>query len=112
MMQPDLFAAHAADRRDLGIARAQRRAERECGPTWTDAAAEYLAGYARGTFGQPFLIEDAIVGCPLQKPSNPRAWGAAVQKAARAGWIVKTGGSAPARTSNCGLKALWTLNRP
>lgn len=108
MNQPDLFATEAPARRDLGIARARRRAERECGPTWTDEAAEYLARYARRTHGQPFLIEDAVEVCPLRRPSNPRAWGAAVRQAARKGWIVKAG-AAPARTSNCSLKWQWRV---
>lgn len=107
MNQPDLFTPTAQARRELGIERARRRAERECGPTWTDEAAEYLARYASRTHGQPFLVEDAVEVCPLRQPSNPRAWGAAVRKAGREGWIVKTGGSAPARTSNCSLKWLW-----
>lgn len=94
------------NRRDLGIARARQRAERECGDTWTRKAAEYLRDYARRAFGQPFLLEDAREVSRLPKPTNAKAWGAAVQLACRQRWIEKAG-YAPARSSNGSPKCVW-----
>lgn len=117
MHQLDAFAAVPPEthsprqsrlRRDLGITRAQLKAERES-PKWTDIAAEYLRGYAtRIASGQPFLIEDAIEASYGKVPSvaNRRAWGAAVQAAARREWIVKVA-TAPARSSNGSPKCTW-----
>lgn len=95
-------------RRDLGIARARQRAERECGDQWTHDAAVYLRDYARHTFGEPFLLEDAREASRprLTQPQNGKAWGAAVQLACRQGWIQKAG-YAPARSSNGSPKCLW-----
>jgi hypothetical protein len=97
------------DRRDLGIARAERRARRECGDEWTLSAATYLALYARNTaVGQPFLLEDAREASAgkVTAPTNAKAWGAAVQFAVRSGWLQKAG-YAPARSSNGSPKVLW-----
>jgi hypothetical protein len=112
--QIDLFCAPARDalataRRDLGIARAQRRAEREAGDDWTETAAAYLADYAhRVAGGQPFLIEDArdAAGARVPRVENGRAWGGAVRAAARRKWLVRAG-YAPARSSNHSPKCLW-----
>lgn len=96
------------DRRDLGIARAQQKAERECGDDWTRKTAEYLRDYARRTSGQPFMLEDArkasIGHVPV--PTNAKAWGPAAQRAAREKWIRKVG-YASARSSNLSPKVLW-----
>jgi hypothetical protein len=98
--QLDLLAA--CSRRDLGIARAQRKA----GDGWTEDAAAYLRHYAGNCHGQPFLVEDAISVYHGPQPKNLKAWGAATQLAARRRWIVKVG-YAPARTSNCSPKCTW-----
>lgn len=96
----------ACERRDAGIRRAQEHAESDQ-PGWTETAAEYLRFYAEHrTFGQPFLIEDAASVYTGARPANGKAWGAAVQMAARRGWISKAG-AAPARSSNLSLKHLW-----
>lgn len=94
-------------RRDLGIARAKQKAEREY-DGWTLAAAEYLRDYAGRTFGEPFLLEDAREASRFRvaQPTNQKAWGAAVQLAHRQGWIQKAG-YAPARSSNGSPKCLW-----
>lgn len=117
MHQLDAFAAVPPEthsprqsrlRRELGITRAQLKAERSS-PKWTDTAAEYLRGYAtRIAVGQPFLIEDAIEASYGKAPSvaNRRAWGAAVQAAARREWIEKDG-FGPARSSNGSPKPRW-----
>jgi hypothetical protein len=96
------------NRRDLGIARAQQRAEREH-EGWTDLAAEYLRDYStRVAHGQPFLLEDARDASygRVVRPSNDKAWGAAVQRAAKRGWLAKAG-YAPARSSNGSPKCTW-----
>lgn len=98
------------ERRGLGMARAQRRTERECGEDWTERAAQHLREFARRiAVGQPFLIEDARAAAPrsLGEPSNGKAWGPAVQRARKAGYI-KGAGFAPARSSNGSPKCLWT----
>lgn len=94
-------------RRDLGIARAKQRAEREY-DGWTLAAAEYLRDYAKRAVGQPFLLEDAREASRfrLAQPTNGKAWGASVQLACRQKWIEKAG-YAPARSSNGSPKCLW-----
>jgi hypothetical protein len=105
-----LARAAPAQRREQGMQRAQRRAERECGETWTDQAAEYLGRYARSVaLGQPFVVEDAIEvaghhGVPL--PTNARAWGPAARQASRRGLIVACG-YAPTRSSNGSAKVRW-----
>ncbi len=117
MHQLDAFASvdpstqtHKAARvrRDLGMTRAQLAVERRA-PKWTDQAAEYLRSYAdRIAAGQAFLVEDAIEASygKVEAVENRRAWGAAVQAAARRGWIEKAG-SAPARSSNLAPKFTW-----
>lgn len=88
-------------RRDAGIARAREHAEADV-PDWTETAAAYLRKFARDTaVGQPFMVEDASE-CSLgyvPEPDNGKAWGGAVQLAARRGWLRKAG-YASARSSN------------
>lgn len=95
-------------RRDDGMARAQDHAEEDV-PGWTEAAAAFLRKFARDTaVGQPFMVEDARE-CSLgyvPEPDNGKAWGGAVQLAARRGWIVKAGYAA-ARSSNGSPKCQW-----
>lgn len=108
-VDPQTHARRASRaRRELGITRAQLKAERKS-PKWTESAAEYLRDYAtRIAAGQPFLVEDAIESSygKVEAVENRRAWGAAVRAAARHGWIEKVG-SAPARSSNHSLKVTW-----
>lgn len=90
-----------------GIVRAQHRAERECGEDWTQSAAEYLYDFSRTiAHWQPFLIEDARTACPLAKPTNAKAWGAAVRRAKSLGWIRESG-FARTRCSNGSPRATW-----
>jgi hypothetical protein len=95
------------ERRDLGIERAEGKALRELGAEWTERAARFLSLYANGV-EHPFMLEDARVSAPdtVGAPSNPKAWGAAVQYAAKRGWIRRIGYS-PAKSSNGSPKCLW-----
>lgn len=96
------------ERRDDGIRRAHEHAEAD-EPGWTERAALYLRDYAaRVAHGQPFLLEDAreASGARVSAPANPKAWGRAVQVAARRGWLVREG-YAPARSSNGSPKCAW-----
>lgn len=101
----DLFAPTPEARRDLGMARVRRAAD-DAAHDWTELAAAYLRDYALTTHGQPFLVEDAAEVSRLPAPPNAKAWGPAVQIAARRGWIVRAG-YAPARSSNLSPKCLW-----
>lgn len=95
-------------RRDGGIRRAYDHAEAG-EPGWTERAALYLRDYAtRVAHGQPFLAEDAreASGARINQPDSNKAWGKAVQVAARRGWIMKAG-YAPARSSNGAPKCAW-----
>ena len=118
--EPSVTAEHqrrltaSENRRDLGILRAQNKAHSECGEEWTAHAATFIYHYASEVAkGQPFLLEDAreIAHRPpynVPEQSNARAWGGAIQYAARKGWIKKSG-YAPARSSNLSPKCLWQL---
>lgn len=100
MQQLDLV--DACLRRETGIARVALAA----GSEWIEAAAAHLRDYARRTYGQPFLIEDAAQVYRGAAPPNAKSWGPAALAAARRGWIRKAG-YAPARSSNLSPKCTW-----
>lgn len=112
-MTQDLFDyAQARARADDGIQRAVTHAD-AVEPSWSDRALNALLWYASATGGGerpgPFLIEDMracayLAGLP--PPPDGRAWGAVVQRAARAGHIVQVGFER-AKSSNCSPKCLW-----
>jgi len=97
---------HAEARRDLGIERAGDHADR-VDDGWTDRAANEIATFAM-TKGSPFVIEEVRTEAETRigSPPDERAWGAATQKAARRGAIVKVG-YAPTNSSNRSPKTLW-----
>jgi hypothetical protein len=70
------------------IARAGEAAD-HASDDWTGRAARFLALYARTTAHcQPFLVEDAVAIAPLElKPREPRAWGAALNRAKMRGYL-------------------------
>lgn len=112
MNQSTIFDAIAESRtrRDLGIHRAGTHADDEH-DQWITRAAEAIGDYAR-LCGEPFLIEDVRQArYDIEDPSEPRAWGAAAMRAARAGLICKAG-YAPSRSSNLSPKVLWSAKRP
>lgn len=100
MMQLDLEAA--CQRRDAGIARAQRHA----GDEWTERAVALVRRYAADR--STFLAEDFVDWSRglIATPPDGRAWGAVIRLAAKRGFIRKVG-YAPARTSNTSPKCLW-----
>ena len=96
------------------IARAGEAADRQSGD-WTGRAAEFLSAYARLTaHRQPFLVEDAVAIAPLElKPREPRAWGAALNRAKREGLLKHaTNGDGTRRyaigRTNASPKPMWT----
>lgn len=98
----------ARERAQDGIRLALEHADADV-PGWTETAAAYLRDYAvRVAVGQPWLLEDARDASMgrVSDPDNLKAWGAAVQLAARRGWLVRAG-YAPARSSNGSPKCLW-----
>lgn len=107
MMQLDIEDVIAANRRDVGMARAIDHADREQ-PGWKDDALEFLEDFARRN-SKPFLAEDVVsqwrlLGNP--SPPDGRAWGGVIRSAASQGTICKVG-YAPANTSNRSPKCLW-----
>ena len=109
LQQTDWIAASmpaARKRRDAGI----ERVERGAGEKWLEEAATYIRHYA-GMLRTGFLVEDVAdrwAAAKMPAPRDARAWGGAVRRAARAGWI-KRAGYAPARTSNLSPKVLWVV---
>lgn len=97
-----------AERRDDGMQRAVDHADAVV-HSWSDRAGELLLEYAaqRG----PWMVEDLrewayVHGLP--SPPDGRAWGAVVQRAARAGTIIRIGWQ-EAKSSNLSPKGLWAL---
>lgn len=100
----------ARRRRDEGARRAAEHAERVVDPQWQTKAAEFFERVIAGVRG-PFLAELVVAEAKAANfplPPDGRAWGAVIQRAARAGKIVKVG-YAPASTSNCSPKVLWRV---
>ena len=107
---PDITLLESRARRDEGISRAVEHADR-VRDEWSAEAFNFLCDYAR-TSVPPFLVEEARAAAEsagLECPTDNRAWGGVVQRAVRAGIIVRAG-AAPALTSNCSLKPLWRLS--
>jgi hypothetical protein len=102
-----ITAEHAEVRRDLGIERAGNHADR-VDDGWTDRAAAEIAAFAKAK-GLPFVIEEVRPEAEgrIGTPPDERAWGAATQKAARAGHIKKVG-YAPTNSSNRSPKVQWS----
>lgn len=105
--QRDLFATAGA-RRDLGIARAEARANRRIpSPEWTAAAAATLSEFL-GYRLTPFLAEEFVAWAVkrMAAPPDPRAWGGPIRRAASQG-LIRRVGYAPAASSNLSPKCLW-----
>lgn len=101
----------AKDKRDIGMARATDRANREH-EEWTDVAMFYLvvfSSFVNFFSGKnQFLAEDVIEFCKknLFEAPDSRAWGSVFRRAAKEGVIRKVG-YAPAKSSNLSPKTLW-----
>jgi hypothetical protein len=97
----------AQEAAELGIKRAADHAERE-GSGWVEEAAEALGWAATQHLGPEFTIEQLRqLTTQLPDPPDLRAWGAATQRAARLGYIVKTSNFALAASSNNSPKPLY-----
>jgi hypothetical protein len=106
--------AKSSHPRGHAIARAGDAADR-ASDDWTGRAARFLALYARGTANcQPFLVEAAVAIAPRElKPREPRAWGAALNRAKREGLLKHaTNGDGTRRyaigRTNASPKPMWT----
>jgi hypothetical protein len=113
--QPGLFQIleqtpkdEAVARRDGGIAKASGHAE-SVSPHWNEEADRALRVFLRTRDGG-FLAEEFVHWTrgnrDIAQPPDGRAWGAVVNRAARAGLIRKLGYAA-ANTSNRSPKCLW-----
>ena len=97
------WVGNAEKRRDLGIARSLTGE----GPEWPTRGACLLDRFlAVIPAGGTFLVEQLHQWAGSERPRNGKAWGGVIQRAARAGKIVKVG-YAPALSSNHSPKCLW-----
>ena len=83
--------------RDEGIAKVDANAHEK----WKAAAWDVLLGFVRS--GRPFMGEDVHRECEersIGEPHSPKAWGALIMKASRAGIICRHGWAQTKRRSN------------
>jgi hypothetical protein len=75
-------------------------------PSWSERALEAMleTGRALGKF----TIEDVREACKVESPTDQRAWGGVVQRAARLHLITRVG-YAPAKSSNGSPKPVWRV---
>jgi hypothetical protein len=76
-----------------GIDQAVEAADREI-TGWSDVALRYVRLYATQHRGAQFIGHDIVqasVAAGVIQPSNSKAWGAPIQRAARAGYIKRVG---------------------
>lgn len=95
--------------RDEGISRAVDRADRAVAG-WSDLAFEFVKLYAQQNKGRRFIgrdITQAAKEWGLAEPTNEKAWGGPLQRAARAGVIRKVGAE-PDPNRHMALVPLWT----
>lgn len=94
----------AKARRDRGM----ERAETNVDPDWTTSTEALLESYLRTH--REFFVDDFWRDTELAPPAvgTSRALGPIVQRAARKGWIVKSGQARPSVRSNMQLKPVWT----
>lgn len=80
----------AAERRDLGIMRAEAKANSDS-REWSDEAYDFLVGYIK--INRRFQVEDIRFASQglVPTPENQRAWGGVVVRAAKAGLIRQDG---------------------
>lgn len=93
--------AQAREQRDEGIRRAEAGAEVE----WKDTAWNTLIDYLHGH--PDFFVDDLWKRTNLPWPQEARAIGPVILRAARSGYIVKTGEYRPSIRSNMSIKPVW-----
>lgn len=94
-------------RRDVGIAQAEDHAN-GVDPSWSEDAYSILEQFCRQATA-PFIIEEVRAfadGRGFFSPTDERAWGGVIRRAAAKGLIRKIG-YAPAKSSNLSPKCLW-----
>ena len=104
----DVTYETAEAKRNAGMERAVEHADRVV-ESWSDEAYRYLQDFCRISEGERFIIEDArlwAAGQGFESPTDERAWGAVIRRAAANGMIRKVG-YAPARSSNLSPKCQW-----
>lgn len=91
---------------------ALERVEENADDRWLAEAEEKLEAYL--TTHAEFHVDDFWQASGLSVPREARALGPVVLRAARNGWIVKTGISKPSVRSRMGEKPIWksTIWRP
>jgi hypothetical protein len=99
---------HAIAQRDEGMARAAEHAER-VEPGWQEGALEYIRQHALEN--ETLMCEGARLraeaeGFPL--PPHKRAWGAAMMRAAKLGYVAKVGfANVQDPNGHMGAATLW-----
>jgi len=99
---PDMERRRARARRDTGMARAEGAAD----PDWKDKARRALRTYLETH--QEFHVDDFWESTGLERPAEARALGPLVQRAARRGWMHKSGRYRASSASNLSEKPIWT----
>jgi hypothetical protein len=99
--------AAAVSRRNNGMRRAVTHANADL-PDWSRNAYRFLVRFARRN--HEFLAEDVVAKAAesncVEAPPEPRAWGAVIRAAARAG-VIRKHGYGLANTSNRSPKVRW-----
>lgn len=93
----------AIERREVGMARAERGAEKTA-PGWSERAADHLRAFALAHVD--FTIEEARLAF-AEQPAELRAWGPASRRAINRKWIVRTGETRPTNSSNRSMALVW-----
>lgn len=96
-------------RRDIGMSLAVEKADREQAG-WSEEALDAVRLFVAQHRGEQFLAEAIRQWCEksqiVKAPSNERAWGAVMRRAAKEGCVRKVG-YAPSHSSNLSPKTLW-----
>lgn len=96
-------------RRDIAMQMAVERADRDQAG-WSEKALDAVRLFVAKHRGEQFLAEAIREWCEqaqvVKAPSNERAWGAVMRRAAKEGCVRKVG-YAPSHSSNLSPKTLW-----
>lgn len=113
MQQISLTLEQARDRGAAGMLRAADRNERKNGGWATVALAALVEHVKSLPLNAEFIVEDvrAAIESKVPPPTDLRAWGSVTQTAIRSQFIEKTGGLAPAKSSNASPKPLYCRGR-
>lgn|GEM_PF-1228856 len=108
--QPRLSRSAAADRREDGMRRARKHADK-VKKSWRLLGMVALEKFIAERGVRPFLAEEFVEWCRgnnVPQPPDGRAWGAVMSSARRLEIIEKVG-TALAATSNLSPKVLWRV---